>query len=142
MKLAAHIRLRAYLRVDELLKTIEASKGGRPKIGIGADTRLMRKKVATTVGLSKRQKKNRGGGEPCVGRRGEQCVSAGDPPSEIPTLADACVDKHLANSARKLAAMPDRQFEAAFAEGGRPTVANIAGKPPGERSSAITNLEV
>jgi hypothetical protein len=51
-------------------------------------------------------------------------------PNSPPTLAEAGIgDKNLAKDARALAAVPERQFQAAFAEGGRPSVAEITGRP-------------
>lgn len=85
-----------------------------------------------TVGLAK------GGAETGVGRRGNAGPSATriDTP---PTLAEAGIDKHLADDARKLASVPEEQFETAFSGGGRPSVAEITGKPkPAERSGDST----
>lgn len=58
-------------------------------------------KQRETVGLAK------GGAEKGVGRRGKECGS-GDDPHSLPTLADAGIDKHLADAARKAAAIPER----------------------------------
>lgn len=52
-----------------------------------------------SVGLAK-------GGQPY-----QATGSKTDPVESVPTLAEAGVDKHLADRARKLAAMPDRKFE-------------------------------
>lgn len=61
----------------------------------------------TTVGLAK-------------GRAGPGRGKAGSPAGEAftaaPTLAEAGVDKHLADRARKMAAVPEPQFEAAIGE--------------------------
>jgi len=63
-----------------------------------------------TVGLAK------GGAEKGIGRRGKQCGSKMDPHSAKPTLADARIGKHLADRARKWAAMSKEEFESLVAE--------------------------
>lgn len=50
-------------------------------------------------------------------------------PSARPSLAEAGIDKNLAKDARALASVPETKFEAAFASGGRPSIAEITGKP-------------
>jgi len=50
------------------------------------------------------------------GGRGAPIVRAADGPAH-PTLADASIDKHLADQARRLAALPAEEFEALLATG-------------------------
>lgn len=62
-----------------------------------------------------------------------------NPPVAAPTLLEMGIDKDLAKDARALASVPQKQFDAAFKEGGRPSVADIAGKkkpPPAPERSA------
>lgn len=56
-------------------------------------------------------------------------------PTEPKTLADLGTTKQEMAEWRKLAAVPKKQFDAAFAEGGKPSIAEITGKKKIERSA-------
>lgn len=62
---------------------------------------------------------------PHVGRR-----------SDAPTLADLGTTKQEMSEWRQLANTPPKQFDAAFANGGKPSIAEITGKKKPERSAA------
>lgn len=86
-------------------------------------------KQKQTVGLAKGSRgqlagKDRSGG-----------VLRTPPDAKAPTLAEAGIDKNLARDARALASVPDKQFDAVFAEGGRPSIAEITGKKKPQRSA-------
>lgn len=77
------------------------------EIRFRAERRLGEMMVAQreTVGLATGAKGNPGG-------QGAKVVRVDDGPAQIPTLAEAGIDKHLADRARKMAAVPAPEFEA------------------------------
>ncbi|MCP4304287.1 MAG: hypothetical protein GY788_05295 [bacterium] len=61
--------------------------------------------------LMKSQQRNRGGGEPGVGRGGINAVTGEHSISRPPTLADLGMDRNLSARSQKLAAIADASFE-------------------------------
>lgn len=61
------------------------------------------------------------------GRPTEKTGLKTNPVSRLPTLDEAGIDKNLAHTARTLASVPEKQFEAAFTGEG-PTIAELVGK--------------
>jgi N6-adenosine-specific RNA methylase IME4 len=103
------VAMRAYARqskdVTMKLNAVEIIERATRRLGelIAAQKALPREKGG---GLA------RGGGEKGVGRRGK---NAGPNPTRIP-LSDMGIDKHLADEARRLAAIEEREFEARLKE--------------------------
>jgi hypothetical protein len=94
---------------------------------------IRRRAEAKAAKLYDQQEKAKGGGEVGVGRRGKKNGVA--PPDPIPTLADLGTSKQEMAEWRKLSKVPPDKFDAAFKNGGKPSVAEIAGKKSAPRSA-------
>lgn len=95
----------------------------------------IRRRAEAKVGqLLSQMEKAKGGAEPGIGRGGAKNAVPSENRIPPPTLAELGITKKQSSEFQQLAAVPKKEFEAAFAEGGKPSVAEITGKKKVERS--------